>query len=409
MSEEENSFGISRKYYSLLEETDIILPGSSTGKGFHFIRGWGAALLDRLVTHFEAAVSVNSNAKTRSRNVVISSELYDGEVAGFGGFDAVYRVELFGTQSVLRPDAALAGLKELVGRPENEDPRETIAVFQGFRSVKGGTPTLFRDRFIYPFVQYNRLVRASSVNKETQRAIDALVSFFDSLCIPVRVLDFGPWKNYAKRLLAVVSHSGTGAPTILAMFFVVGDVYREMAGIPASHEAFDIGITEKVLGFCVLLHRANDLQLPSSISPAQVVVHGDASGFGDLPYDNRIRIVFTNLPQEEALKVWVGRRGAPLFVTQGRRKRRVFSRSRQWEDFDESSDLSRLLRREDDALTQAAVSRMSNSASPPIFLNDSEKEDSSGGIEIVSYSSSLIGNRSTSLLRQRWPEGRAFY
>ncbi|QCL82905.1 hypothetical protein CFBP5877_27740 (plasmid) [Agrobacterium tumefaciens] len=405
----ENAFGIGHEYYRLLEDNEIILPGSNNAKGFYFIRGWGSDLLDALVKHFEASISISPEVTSRSPKLVVNSDLYDGEVAGFGGFDGVFRLNWFGSQCVLRPDAALGGLRELVGRLGDGNPRDTLAVFQGFRNVKGGTPTLFRDRFIYPFVQYNRLVKTSDVGTETEGAIGALVGFFDSLGIPVRVLDFGPWKNYAKRLFAIVSHSKTGSPTILSMFFIVGDIYRELAGIPDAYEAFDIGITEKVLGFCVLLHRANGLQFPSSISPAQVVVQGDFGDFGDLPRDKQLRIVFTDLPQEEAFRVWIMRRGVPLLLTKGRRSTRIFSRSRRWEDFHSSFDLAGLLKREDNALTEAAMARLDESANPSLFLPEGEKADDAQGIKIISQSPSLVAMKATRQLRRAWPEGRTFY
>lgn len=400
---------IDKAYYQLLESSHVIVPGSADVKGFHLLRGWGIELLEQIVSLFSCTMRSADNTSLAQVKLLIPAETYESEVREFGGFEGVYRVYSAGAPFVLRPDAALEGIRELVQRQRVEPgPYERLTVFQGFRSIRGSTPTLFRDRFIFPFVQFNSLIDSRDCDRGIKTTIDKLLLFFNAICIPVRIVDFGPWKKYGRRLFAAVTHSSNGEPTILAMFFIVGDVYRKIANVPVDVEAFDIGITQKILATILLAHRTQGLRLPSSIAPVQLAVHESAAGLLDsLPQAAGFRIKVVGEPSQVSFKLWVQRRGVPLFITADGRNPRIFCGRLGWRDYDDTTNVSDLLQLWDSFLLANAFERVARNARPSFFLRPDETEPEVGR-EIVGLPS-FLNTSPPCQSRRYWPDERVFY
>lgn len=322
---------IESKYRRALVNGGFIA-SASYGKGFPLVRSWGLRVLGRLVDLFVEKVAQPEALDTTNPPPLCAAEAYESEVTDFGGFEDVYRLRLFDRNMVLRPDAAVFNIRHLMNCREAGGPTQTIAWFQGFRSVHGATPSFFRDRFINPFVQYNRLVPNDQANAASQDTTSRLVAFFDSLCIPVRIVDLGPWKRYARKLYIAVVHLPDGRPTVAAMFYVVGDNYRRQGNVPESITVFDIGITEKVFALVALRHADSiGIRLPSALAPVQVVMTEAAVAALESSFVQHCRIETVSMLDNRSICGWT-RRGTPLLVDVGKRGLRVYSRSCGWRD-----------------------------------------------------------------------------
>ena len=211
------------------------------------MRAWGLKLAERMVALFADRMAMGRPILVNRPGMLVEGDRYRAEVDTFGGFDFLYELNWAGHDVVARPDGAVANLAMAVRSRAGGGPATVLSCFQGFREIRGWTPPLFRDRLIWPFVQFNDLVPAAEAGAETAALLDRMIGFFDTLALPVRIIDMGPWKNYARRLYNVVGHLGDGSPTTLAMIFIVGDAYRHHAGVPEGLEAFDAGLRRYML------------------------------------------------------------------------------------------------------------------------------------------------------------------
>ena len=289
--------------------------------------------------------------------MLLAADEYEGQVSEVGGFNNIYKLLTDEGMMVVRPDAAISNLAIVARSYSNGGPGQIVACFQGFRNISGSTVPLFRDRFIWPFVQFNRMVPASDLPRAIDYTCRRLAAFFDALCLPVRIVDMGPWKKYARRLYCAVAHMPDGSPTIAAMFFVAGDSYRRQCSIPENLDALDIGITEKVLSLIAMRHADEvAMRLPSALAPIQVVLTEQAAASlqksaRDFCFDG-LRVAIS----PDSKKAFVGwrRRGVPLQIHLGRRGLRVNRRCQGWVDVSDGMTAGDVLRGEDELLWNAA-------------------------------------------------------
>lgn len=351
-----------RHYTEQLERADIIAsPGA--GKGLPMLLPWGLGVLRRLTDAFASELACLYPLRLRAPRLLRDADGYDAEVAEFGGFDGVYRLRHGSSASIVRPDAAVDNLIEARRAAEAGWDGAVLSVYQGFRAVKGLTPPLFRDRCIWPFIQMNRLVRAAHVERASLDVVHALLRLFESLGIWVRVVCQGPWKSYARRLYEAVAILPDGRPTVVAMFYVVGDSYRRAAGISSEWEAFDIGISQKPLAVLALGSGASSgVSLPSRLSPVHAVVASEAGSWPvQVPRDDNVLAVSLDIP--EWPRAWQ-RRGVPILVeSRGERVRcrltlgrwQAWPREHSFDDLVAASD--RLLLQRSAAIAEAHAER----------------------------------------------------
>ncbi|MDP9583672.1 UNVERIFIED_ORG: hypothetical protein J2791_002984 [Burkholderia contaminans] len=396
-------------YIRALTQAGFVLP-QGYGKGFPVLREPTLIALRVLREKFIEHVSDGSECVLARPSQLVPAWQYSEEVREFGGFDNCFEVQLDGRQFVLRPDAALSNLRTLVARHALGDKRPVVAVFQGFRKVDGATAPLFRDRFIFPFVQFNRLVPMVRLDDALNRLWRQLGDFFEALALPVRIVDFGSWKSYARKLVVVVAHLPGGKPTIVAMCYVVGETYRQQAGIPDDVAALDVGITEKVLATLAMKHRdQTGIRLPSVVAPTQVVVSHEARALGGEPLVRQLdglRVVDAANQRSRTVLAW-SRRGAVLQLYRGRAGLRAFGRTRGWYNVGNAVAIRAELEAEDLCLLRAASEDDWRNAFPR-FAQQAESASTATG-RVVYISRSLSEQAADIDITEEWYGPRVFY
>ncbi len=318
--------------YSERLVTGDVLAREGYGKGLPVFLPWGIAVIRRLATVFAEEFSRGDTLSVRSPTTLVASDVYDRQVEDFGGYDNIYRVRWAGREYVVRPDCAVDNLAQAMRTPNNGRAGSVLSVFQGFRRLKGPTPPLFRDCAIWPFVQLNRVAACAERQQTVAQIVGSLQQLFHRLCLPVRIVRMGPWKNYSPDLYNVVLVTPFNTPTIVAMFFVVGESYRRMAGVPGGFDAFDVGLTEKILSVLLLCSPGEDgLVLPSSLAPVHVVV---ATDDGRVPIDDDgsgLIVRVEPLGKKDWWRKWA-RRGVPVLVEHARGRTRMKTRTGRWRE-----------------------------------------------------------------------------
>ena len=263
----------------------------------------------------------------------------------------MYRLRWRGREHVLRPDCAVDNLKEAVGGRNNAaHVTSVLSVFQGCRRLKGPTPPLFRDCSIWPFVQLNRLAPRAERESATGDIISGLQRLFARLCLPVRIVRIGPWKNYSPDLYYAVLVTPGNVPTIVAMFFVVGDTYRRLGGIPGDLEAFDVGITEKVVSALLLCSPdETGIVLPSCLAPVHAVVATDEDVEQEIEQAPGLVVKVERCEKSRWWRKWE-RRGVPVLMERAHGRTRVKTGIGPWHRVEAAVPLSTLICQADLAL-----------------------------------------------------------
>jgi len=290
-----------------LAEAEVIAP-VGYGRGLPVLLPRGVAIMRRLVEAFKSELAVD-DASLWEPELFVDADRYDCEVAAFGGFDNVYRLQLAGRRVVARPDAALDGARRALASRSGD----ALAVYHGQRRLQGAMPPLYRDSAIWPLIQLSRVVRADGARERIATTLEGLVRLFTSLALSVRVVRNGPWKAYARERYDVVLAGAQVRPTILAMLYVMGSAYREQLQID-GFEAFDVGVSEKVVAASWLCaHDSVRWTLPSRLAPHAVVVGSDeADAIARLgPVSARIALV-PRIGKAWWRRPW--RRGTPVLV-----------------------------------------------------------------------------------------------
>jgi hypothetical protein len=338
-----------RAYSERLVTGEVLAP-KGYGKGLPVFLPWGAALVRRLGRVFAEEFSRSDALGFRSPATMMDAAVYDEQVADFGGYDNIYRLRWRGREYVLRPDCAVDNLTAAMGAGAGAGVTSVLSVFQGFRRLKGPTPPLFRDCSIWPFVQLNRVAPRAERESSTEAIVGDLQRLFARLCLPVQIVHMGAWKNYSPELYYAVLVTPGNVPTILAMFYVVGETYRRLAGIPEDLEAFDVGLTEKILSALLLCSPDEDgVVLPSSLAPVHAVVATEDDADDDRLQAPGLVVRVERLEHRNWWRKW-DRRGVPVLVERARGRTRVKTRLGLWRAADPDVSLPTLVCRADQEL-----------------------------------------------------------
>lgn len=315
------------------------------GRGFPVLLPWGQAIISRLVQLFRDCLSSAALGEWQEwdPDLLIDEAQYDSEVGGVGGFENVFRLEVGGRRKVLRPDAAVDGLSRALAAGQRSGTGSAFCVYAAHRDLNGSCTPLWRDRAIWPVLQLDVVApggRAAAVSDALVAGIDR---FFQALSLPVRVVDMGSWKDYARRRLDWVLSTGQSAPTVLAMAYTVGDHYRTVVGVPEDAEAFDVGLTAKpVATIMQLVGEYERLVLPRAIAPVEVVAAVPSPDA--LPHlSPDARTTYVDSGEKNWPRRWE-RRGVPVllqFDRNGAGRQRLGNRP--WEPWDPASPLGALV------------------------------------------------------------------
>lgn len=329
---------------SRLQQADCV-SSVGYGRGFSVLLPWGQAIVSRLIQLFrdclaDAALGVWHDWEPE---LLVDEAQYDAEVRGVGGFGHVFRLELGGRRWVLRPDAAVDGLRRARGIGQSSRGGAAFCVYAAHRDLDGSCAPLWRDRAIWPVMQLDVVVPASCAQAANNALVAGLDRFFRMLSLPTRTVDMGLWKDYARRRLDWVLATKRAAPTVLAMAYTVGGHYRSIVGVPDDCEAFDVGITAKPLAtIAQLVGDGERLVLPRAIAPVEVVIGSPDPGVLP-PFGADVRIVCVDSGEKNWSRRWE-QRGVPVLLQFDRS-----SRARQrlgnlaWEPWDPASSLDALI------------------------------------------------------------------
>lgn len=330
---------------SRLQQADCV-SSIGYGRGFPVLLPWGQAIVRRLIQLFRdcLAEAVLGEWNEWEPGLLVDEAQYDSEVGGTGGFENVFRFELDGRRWVLRPDAAVDGLRRALAGGRRSRIGSAFCAYPAHRDLRGSCTPLWRDRAIWPVLQLDIVAPPHRAGAVRDAVIVGIDRFFQALGLPTRTVDMGPWKDYARRRLDWVLATERSAPTVLAMAYVVGDHYRSIVGVPGDREAFDIGLTAKPVASIVQLVGDGDrLVLPRAIAPAEVIV---ASPGPDVlpPLDSAdVRVAYVDSGTKNWRRSWE-QRGVPVllqFDRDGRARQRLGSRA--WEPWDPASSLDDLV------------------------------------------------------------------
>lgn len=328
----------------VLQQADCV-SSIGYGRGFSVLLPWGQDIVTRLIQLFRdcLAGAVLGEWREWEPELLIDEARYDSEVGGFGGFESVFRLELGGHRWVLRPDAAVDGLRRARAAGQRSHAGSAFCVFAAHRDLHGSCTPLWRERAIWPVMQLDIVAPAGGAQAVNDGIITGLDRFFGTLGLPTRTVDMGSWKDYARRRLDWVLATRQSAPTVLAMAYTVGDHYRSIVGVPEDREAFDVGLTAKPLATIAQLVGDGDrLVLPRAVAPVEVIV---ASSDPDMlpPLDPAVRVAFADSRAKNWPRQWE-RRGVPVLLEFGRNGRvRQRLGNRAWEPWDPASPLDALV------------------------------------------------------------------
>jgi hypothetical protein len=341
----------SNRHTRTLERAEIIAP-AGPGKGLPLLLPWGLAVLRTIVDRFAQAFARLYPLRFRAPSLLREAEGYDREVAPFGGFEGVYRIDGASGAHVVRPDAAVDNLSVARDAVREGWDGAVLALYEGFRRVSGATPALFRDRRIWPFVQLSRLAPISRCREEAEAILGALASFFSDMRLPVEWVAHGPWKSYARQRYEAVIVLPDGTPTVAAMFYVVGDAYRAAAGIDERWQAFDIGISEKIAAlFALLSPPERGLALPSLASPVRVVIATPGAESQAAAAAQGFDALLVDADDSEWPQRWRNR-GVPVLVERRGTRQRVCTPLSGWRRWPEGTSLAAVLEEYDRQLAE---------------------------------------------------------
>lgn len=333
-----------RSLKSQLQQADFV-SSVGYGRGFPVLLPWGQETVGRLIQLFRdcLADAVLGEWHEWEPELLVDEARYDSEVGGTGGFENVFRLELGGRRMVLRPDAAVDGLRQAQVAGQRSQVGSAFCVYAAHRDLRGSCTPLWRDRAIWPVMQLDVVASADCSSVVSDAVVACLNRFFRTLGLPTRTVDMGWWKDYARGRLDWVLATERSAPTVLAMAYTVGDHYRSVVGIPEDREAFDVGLTAKPLATIVqLVGDGERLVLPRAIAPVEVVVAGPDPDV--LPrFSPDVRVAYVDSETKSWPRRWE-QRGVPVllqFDRTGRAWQRLGNRPR--ESWDRASSLDALV------------------------------------------------------------------
>jgi hypothetical protein len=329
-----------RSLKSRLQQADCV-SSIGYGRGFSVLLPWGQEIVDRLIQLFRDCFGgiVLGEWREWQPELLVDEAQYDNEVGAVGGFGNVFRLELGGRRLVLRPDAAVDGLRQARAAGQGSRVGSAFCAYTAHRDLRGSCTPLWRDRAIWPVMQLDVVASDGASGVVHGAIVSGLNRYFTLLGLPTRTVDMGSWKEYARRRLDWVLATDRSAPTVLAMAYTVGDHYRSIVGISDDSEAFDVGLTAKPLATIVqLVNDGERLVLPRAIAPVEAVVAGPDPDV--LPqFSPEVRVAYVDSAAKNWPLQWE-RRGVPVllqFDRAGWAQQRIGNRP--WDSWDPASSL----------------------------------------------------------------------
>jgi hypothetical protein len=253
------------KYKKTVERADIIeLDGY--GKGLPVWQPYGLNMMNRIVSNFTEKMTNKFEFDSVSHPTLIPKKEYL-DLFGNIGFENTYTLTFdTGETCVLKPDNLQFNFKHIF----EKNKKAALSVNAGYRYETGIIPPLFRDRCIWPFVQFNHAVDAKDLDDTLAAHTGVLSSVFDDLCLPHFFVDSGKKRNYGLNQINGMSFLDTGELTVISMSYVLSDVFSNY--YKTDKKLIDTGFTEKLLAMMALLHVDDKgLILPSKIAPYNLV------------------------------------------------------------------------------------------------------------------------------------------
>lgn len=312
---------------------------TSFGRGLPVLLPWGLAIVDHLIDLVEASLrsAVTPGAWCSwEPNLVRDAAAYDEETGESTASDSTFAFAMDGRARVLRPDAAVDGLRRALAQP-GAGRRAGFAAYPAHRDLRGACIPLNRDRAIWPLMQLNVVSGASDAGRLRDDLLEGLDGVFAALGLPVVKVDHGVWKRYARRRIDWVLAAPGAVPTVLAMAYEVGDRFRDLAGVPQDHVAWDVGLTARPVRILWELQvSARRCILPFAIAPVHVVVGSSAVSHEALASGD-LRIEVVDDAAEDWWKPWEAR-GVPVIVARAKSGRRCLIGGESWANSSEPLD-----------------------------------------------------------------------
>ncbi len=247
-----------------LELAEVIDLGGY-GKGLPLWLPYGLKIAERINDLFIAHLQKKLDFEIIDHPNLIPLEEYSS-LFDKVGFENVYVLE--GEKKyVLRPDTLQFNFEYIL----QKDINAALSISSGFRVETGITVPLFRDRHIWPFIQFNSMCDNTDLENLLQKNVSALAELFEDMCFPYFFVDSGKKRNYAGNQINGMTFMESGELTIISMTYVLSNLFSEHFGVP-NKKMIDSGYTEKLVGMLAILHRdENGLILPSKIAPYNIV------------------------------------------------------------------------------------------------------------------------------------------
>lgn len=318
-----------------------MLAGVGYGRGLPVLSSWGLAVMDRMVDLVERTFrssEVLATWQPWAPSMIRRGSTYRSEAQHTSGIETTFRFEWAGEEHILRPDAAVDGLRTACSLPSPQRPRAAFATYCAHRDLQGSCVPLNRDRAIWPVMQLNVVAPDAEQAAVEGALVAGLDGVFAALGLPTVVVDHGPWKDYARRRLDWVLAAPGAVPTVLAMAYESGDHFRALAGVPHDAVAWDVGLTGRPLRLLWDLAReAPRWVLPAAVAPVHAVVGASAAAdeLGGGPANSRTLVV-----PDDQHRWWADwyERGVPVLVGRSRHGRRCLVGAGSWEPSDEDVD-----------------------------------------------------------------------
>jgi len=252
------------RYKKILEETETVeLEGY--GKGLPIWRPYGMQIMKNIVNRFIDHLYDKIKFEFVEHPMLIPKEEYLDLFENIE-FENLYTLDFNGRKYILKPDSLQFNFDYIFKHGIDA----VLSIGTGYRYETGITPPLFRDRHIWPFVQFNHVIEAEEVEQTLLTHTNILSSLFEDLCLPHFFVDSGKKRNYGLHQINGMSFLDTDELTIISMSYVLSESFSHHFN--TRKKLIDTGFTEKLLAMCALLNiDEKGLILPSLIAPYNVV------------------------------------------------------------------------------------------------------------------------------------------
>lgn len=254
-------------YHRALVDAGIVAAGGA-GSGITPWRALGLDMVRSMVDTFvEQAGAVAQVARTE-HPFLHRRDTYERV---FPQYTNIYRLPGDGE---LRPDQVLRADNLHLNVAWLQRHRHSGAVVSTgglLRQMRGSGSPLFRERYIWPAIQLNRLLPRGEGHAALESYRLALRRTFETFGLPVLTVATDALSSYGEVCHLTVSCLRDGRPTVLATSYLMARSYRDALGV--TGDLIDIGFTGKVLALVSMHHLdRGGLGLPSALAPVQIGV-----------------------------------------------------------------------------------------------------------------------------------------